>query len=172
MTTERSVMRSFVGEDIHENPEWYMEHWNRGDPTTWTSPNGLSPSEVPDELLKIFLGDSGVNIQYERTVAHLVRQFLVGVSPDAFSIHSLQKFFGSAVRNSEGRNAWTSVVFHRETGGTTIQKNLSERQGVYTIITQLGSPPRSQTGVLSHNLYWNYPVWVEASNGGVAIECR
>ena len=67
-----------------------MEHWKRGDPATWISRDGVSPSEVPDEYLTIFLGDACVNVQYERTVGHLVKQFVVGVSPDAFSIQSLQ----------------------------------------------------------------------------------
>lgn len=172
MTNERSVMRSFVGEDIYKKPEWYMEHWKRGDPATWISRDGVSPSEVPDEYLTIFLGDASVNVQYERTVGHLVKQFVVGVSPDAFSIQSLQKYFGSHVRCSGGRNAWTSRVFHPGSGGGTIQKNLSEHTGAYTIITQLGSLPKSETGVLSHNFYWDIPVWEQASNGVVAIEFR
>ena len=161
-------------EDWPPTPEWIMGHWNRSDESTWTTSGGTAPSAVPDVSLRLFLHGSGVDVKFDTTVTKLVSQFTSGVSQTAISISSLQRNFGSNSRSSNGRSAWTSVIFHPDNSSTT-QKNLSERRGVYGMVAQLRDLPSTEAQVTSHNSFWDPAiggVWSLASSEQLILSFR
>ena len=167
----RDVTESFVGTERFPKSTWIMSYWDKQDERTWTTPNGHSPSQLPDESLKLFLQGTRIEPTFEKTVNDVLVQFFDGVSSNTVPIRLLQKYFSSQKRCSDGRSAWTAVGFHGR-GAATLQKNLSVRAGLYAMANQLTSLPSSPTVLSDYNSNWVYPIWTIGTGGRVSMEFR